>query len=69
MPGCAAGASGTWLMAEESVPQPDLDLLIFPEHGGQSRLEGKYVAGAPELIVEASLTTGASSFCGRERVR
>jgi len=34
-------------------------LRIRPERGGQSRLEGKYAAGAPELIVEISHTTAA----------
>ena len=56
-PGCDAGATGTWLMPGDEVPQPDLDLRILPECGGQSRVEGKYPAGAPELIVEVSYTT------------
>ena len=56
-PGCAGGSNGTWLMSKENVPQPDLALKIRAEHGGQSRLEGEYPAGAPELIVEVSHTT------------
>ena len=56
-PGCEGGLEGTWLMAKDGVPQPDIDLCIKPQHGGQSRVEGKYVAGAPELIVEVSHTT------------
>ena len=56
-PGCAARSDGTWLMSKDSVPQPDLALRILEEHGGQSRLEGEYPAGAPELIVEVSHTT------------
>ena len=58
-PGCAAGSDSTWLMGENSVPQPDLAMRIRPEHGGQSRGEHGYSAGAPELIVEVSHTTGA----------
>ena len=58
-PGCEAGATGTWLMSTESAPQPDLDMCILPERGGQSRVEGEYPAGAPELIVEVSHTTSA----------
>jgi Uma2 family endonuclease len=46
-------------MAEDSAPQPDLALEIDPKFGGQSRLEGEYAAGAPELIVEISHTTSA----------
>jgi len=53
-PGCHAGISCTWKMGPEDVAQPDLFLRIHPEYGGQSRIEGKYAAGAPELIVEVS---------------
>jgi Uma2 family endonuclease len=56
-PGCKARASGTWLMSEDSAPQPDLALRIGAEYGGQSRMEGEYPAGAPELAVEISHTT------------
>lgn len=51
--GCRAGAGGTWLMGED-VPQPDITLRILPEYGGQSRVEGNYPAGAPELVVEVT---------------
>jgi Uma2 family endonuclease len=56
-PGCRSGVEGTWLMSDDSVPQPDITLEIRPERGGQSRIEGKYSSGAPELIVEVSHTT------------
>ena len=58
-PGCWPGIAGTWLMSPDSAPQPDLTLRIRPESGGQSRTEGIYSAGAPELIVEISHTTSA----------
>lgn len=58
-PGVRGGTAGTWLMAADSVPQPDLHLRILPEYGGQSRVDGDYPAGAPELIVEISHTTGS----------
>ena len=51
------GNGGTWLMSDLDVPQPDLDLRILPAAGGQSRDEGIYPAGAPELIVEISEST------------
>jgi Uma2 family endonuclease len=41
-------------MGPKDVPQPDIFLRILPEYGGQSRVEGEYAAGAPELIVEVS---------------
>jgi len=56
--GCAAGNSGTWLMLEDA-PQPDAHLRILPEYGGQSRVEGSYYAGAPELAVEVSLSSAS----------
>ncbi len=56
-PVCDALSTATWLMSKEDVPQPDLALKILTEHGGQSRIEGEYAAGAPELIVEISYTT------------
>ena len=57
-PGLETGAATTWLMSDDSVPQPDLALRILRECGGQSRVEGAYPVGAPELIVEVSHTTG-----------
>lgn len=55
--GCKVLLSGTWLMSENSAPQPDLALCIHPELGGQSSVEGAYAAGAPELIVEIANST------------
>jgi hypothetical protein len=55
-PGCEAGNTGTWLMLED-CPQPDAHLLILPECGGQSRVEGDYNAGAPELAAEVCLSS------------
>jgi Uma2 family endonuclease len=54
-PGCEAAANSTWLMADDA-PQPDTDLRILPEYGGASTLQGRYVAGAPEMIGEVSLS-------------
>lgn len=56
-PGCESGIDCTWLMGPKDVPQPDIFLRILPEYGGQSRVEGDYAAGAPELTVEV---TGSS---------
>lgn len=44
-------------MSRMDVPQPDLALRILPEHGGQSKRKGKYGAGAPELIVEVTMSS------------
>jgi Uma2 family endonuclease len=53
-PGSHCGIDCTWMMGPKDVPQPDVFLRILPEYGGQSRVEGKYPAGAPELIAEVS---------------
>src|SRR5262249_25569686 len=50
-PGCESAPEATWLMGDRQVPQPDGTLQISPDRG-QSRMEGDYWAGAPELIVE-----------------
>jgi putative restriction endonuclease len=57
-PGCESCSSTTWLMLEDA-PQPDGDLRILPEYGGQSRVEGPYGAGAPELAAEVSLSSAS----------
>lgn len=60
-PGCETGSNSTWLMSG-SVPQPDAYLRILPSHGGQSRNETLYCAGAPELAVEICLTSTEVDF-------
>jgi Uma2 family endonuclease len=51
-PGVEGLANATTLMDELGVPQPKAQLRILPECGGQTRDEGKLVAGAPELVAE-----------------
>jgi Uma2 family endonuclease len=58
-PGCAGSSNATWLMGEDSAPQPDLSLRILPEYGGQSRIEGLYAAGAPEFLAEVCISSTA----------
>ena len=43
-------------------PQPDSMLIIRPEYGGRTRTEGKFLAGAPELVVEVSDSTLAKDL-------
>jgi Uma2 family endonuclease len=57
-PGTEALHNATTILGEESEPQPDLGMRILPEYGGQSvDTEDDYVGGAPELLVEVSITT------------
>jgi Uma2 family endonuclease len=67
-PGCRPGSEGTWLMGENQVPQPDIALRILPEYGGQSRVEGLYAAGAPELIVEVAVSSWSRDFGAKKRL-
>lgn len=67
-PGCEAGSGSTWLMSGANVPQPDLYLSIRPEYGGQSRMEGNYAAGAPEMIVEVSYSSGRRDAGAKRRL-
>lgn len=67
-PGCWGGQEATWIMGKRDVPQPDLALLIRPEFGGQSRVEGEYAAGAPELIVEIAVSSRARDLGVKKRL-
>jgi hypothetical protein len=53
-PGVEGLENATTVMDELGVPQPDVQLRIVPECGGQTRNEGQYVAGAPELVAEVA---------------
>jgi Uma2 family endonuclease len=56
-PGVESLADATTVMDDLGVPQPDAQLRILPECGGQSRNEGKYVGGAPEMTAEMARST------------
>jgi Uma2 family endonuclease len=57
-PLCQSASNVTWMMGE-SVPQPDHFLRLLPEQGGQSRTEGLYPVGAPELAVEVAYSSAS----------
>jgi Uma2 family endonuclease len=67
-PGCFPSLEGTWRMGRSNVPQPDLGLMILPEYGGQSTVEGPYYAGAPELIVEVAVSSYSRDFGVKKRL-
>jgi Uma2 family endonuclease len=53
--GVRAGCDSTTILDERSEVQPDVQLRIKPEYGGQTRLNAEqYVTGAPELAVEVA---------------
>ena len=49
--GTACGHNTTSFLLEET-PQPDINLRIRPEYGGTSCVEGTFLHGVPELLVE-----------------
>jgi Uma2 family endonuclease len=54
-PGIRGGDNGSLRLDLDNGPQPDAYLMVLPTHGGQARIgEDRYVAGAPELIVEVT---------------
>jgi Uma2 family endonuclease len=57
-PGVQVLDNATTILGEESEPQPDLELHILSQYGGQSRETAEdYVEGPPELMVEVSHST------------
>jgi Uma2 family endonuclease len=52
--GVEASSRASVLLDDQAEPQPDVLLRIHPSCGGQSRDEGEYLGGAPELIVEVA---------------
>src|SRR5512135_1864030 len=51
-PGLRASSNATTILGHKSETQPDLQLRIPQERGGQTRVVDGYVTGAPELVVE-----------------
>ena len=49
--------NATVILNRSNEPQPDAMLRIRPEYGGRTKNEGRYLAGAPELVVEVSRST------------
>jgi Uma2 family endonuclease len=59
-PGVEVLDNATTILGEESEPQPDLELRILSQYGGQSReTDDDYVEGPPELMAEIAYTTRA----------
>jgi Uma2 family endonuclease len=59
-PGVEVLDNATTILGEESEPQPDLELRILSQYGGQSReTEDDYVEGPPELMAEIAYSTRA----------
>jgi Uma2 family endonuclease len=54
-PGVKGADGATVILDQQGEPQPDCQLFIAPEWGGQIRFDPNgYFAGAPELIIEVA---------------
>lgn len=60
-PGREGVVGATWLMTDDSAPQPDVALRMLPEHGGRAGLDKGYLVGVPGLVLEV-----ATSSAGRD---
>jgi Uma2 family endonuclease len=58
-PGVRSYAGSTIRLGPQDNPEPDAALVILPGYGGQARIDGKYLDGAPELVIEVSYSTQA----------
>jgi Uma2 family endonuclease len=59
-PGVQAGDNSTVRLEGDNEPQPDALLRIAPTHRGQSdTVEGGYVEGPPELVVEVAASSAS----------
>ena len=60
-PGVLGAIGPTVILGESSEPEPDLVLMIAPDHGGRTRLKQinhkHYIEGPPELVVEVAHST------------
>jgi Uma2 family endonuclease len=66
-PGVEVTDNATVILSGEDEPQPDVSLRILPECGGQTRPQGIYIAGAPELIAEVAYSSRAIDLHAKRR--
>lgn len=57
--GVKASTNSTVRLGPDDAPQPDAMLRILPEFGGRSRVEGKILIGAPELVFEIAASSAS----------
>jgi len=65
--GVSGAANATTILGPFSEVQPDRQLRILADRGGQSRIEDGYVAGAPELIVEVAQSSRSFDLGPKKR--
>lgn len=68
-PGVSGGNGASTILDHDNEYQPDAHLLIEPGCGGQTTLsEGKYIKGAPELVVEVAVSSLAHDLHAKRDV-
>jgi Uma2 family endonuclease len=68
-PGVAAASGSTVRLDLDNVPEPDAQLIVLPEHGGQVKFDKKgYVVGAPDLVVETAASAASIDMHATLRV-
>ncbi len=67
-PGTRTLSDATTILGSEDEVQPDAALIIEADLGGQTRSEGVYLAGPPELVGEVAFTSAAYDLHSKLRV-
>ncbi len=66
-PGTRTLLDPTFILGPKNEPQPDVALIVLPEYGGQTRKEGGFAAGAPELVAEVAYSSYAYDLHSKKR--
>ncbi|QDV38353.1 Uma2 family endonuclease [Tautonia plasticadhaerens] len=53
-PGLRSGSNASTILGPDAEVQPDSQLRLPAEAGGRARVDGGYITGPPELVVEVS---------------
>ena len=67
-PGTKTLTGATTILGPEDEVEPDAALIIEPQRGGQTRPEGLYLAGPPELVGEVAFTSAAYDLHSKLRL-
>ena len=66
-PGVVVNDNPTVALGPRSEPQPDLSLRVTAECGGQTRVVDGFVTGAPEMVIEISVSTETTDLGAKKR--
>ncbi|MDB5351944.1 MAG: hypothetical protein JWN86_3191 [Planctomycetota bacterium] len=68
-PGVGVSSDGSVYLDPDNRPQPDVHVKILPNYGGRTGLteDGKYVVGAPEMVIEIAISTASNDLHTKKR--